>query len=157
MAYSKDSKSAAVRAKLGHPVIDGDGHWLEPVPIFLDFPRDVGGPSAVEKFMKKAKDTSWYEMAPAERMERRPHRPTWWGEPGNTLDRATAMVPRLFYERLDDFGIDFALVYKYEKVSDGSTSIGGAGNAGSSYSLGGVNGKTEGTFNEVGVYVSYRF
>jgi predicted TIM-barrel fold metal-dependent hydrolase len=111
MAYSKNSKSAAVRAKLGHPVIDGDGHWLEPIPIFLDFLRDVGGPSVVDKFMKKAKDTSWYEMAPAERMERRPHRPTWWGEPGNSLDRATAMVPRLFYERLDDFGIDFALVY----------------------------------------------
>ena len=115
MAYSKDSqkdsKSAAVRAKLGHPVIDGDGHWLEPIPIFLDFLRDVGGASAVDKFMKKAKDTSWYEMAPAERMERHPHRPTWWGEPGNSLDRATAMVPRLFYERLDDFGIDFALVY----------------------------------------------
>src|SRR5882724_4692576 len=111
MAYSKNSKSAAVRAKLDHPVIDGDGHWLEPIPIFLDFLRDVGGPSIVDKFMKKAKDTSWYEMAPAERMERRPHRPTWWGEPGNSLDRATAMVPRLFYERLDDFGIDFALVY----------------------------------------------
>jgi len=111
MAYSLDSKSAAVRAKLGHPVIDGDGHWLEPIPIFLDFLRDVGGASAVDKFVKKAKDTSWYEMTPAERMERRPHRPTWWGEPGNTLDRATAMVPRLFYERLDDFGIDFALVY----------------------------------------------
>ena len=111
MAFSKDSKSAAVRAKLHHPVIDGDGHWLEPIPIFLDFLRDVGGPAIVDKFMKKAKDTSWYEMAPAERMERRPHRPTWWGEPGNSLDRATAMVPRLFYERLDDFGIDFALVY----------------------------------------------
>ena len=111
MAYSKNSKSAAVRAKLNHPVIDGDGHWLEPIPIFLDFLRDVGGPSIVDKFMKKAKDTTWYEMAPAERMERRPHRPTWWGEPGNSLDRATAMVPRLFYERLDDFGIDFALVY----------------------------------------------
>jgi predicted TIM-barrel fold metal-dependent hydrolase len=111
MAYSKDSKSAAVRAKLDHPVIDGDGHWLEPIPIFLDFLRDVGGPAIVDKFMKKAKDASWYEMAPAERMERRPHRPTWWGEPGNSLDRATAMVPRLFYERLDDFGIDFALVY----------------------------------------------
>ena len=111
MAYSKNSKSAAVRAKLGHPVIDGDGHWLEPVPIFLDFLRDVGGASAVDRFMKKAKDTSWYEMTPADRMDRRPHRPTWWGEPADTLDRATAMVPRLFYERLDDFGIDFALVY----------------------------------------------
>src|SRR3984893_9791101 len=111
MAYSKNSKSAAVRAKLGHPVIDGDGHWLEPIPIFLDFLRDAGGPSLVDKLIEKAQDPRWYEMAPAERMERRPHRPTWWGEPGNSLDRATAMVPRLFYERLDDFGIDFALVY----------------------------------------------
>ncbi|HWN53796.1 MAG TPA: amidohydrolase, partial [Methylomirabilota bacterium] len=111
MAYSTDSKSAAVHRRLDHPVIDGDGHWLEPIPIFLDYLRDVGGASAVEKFMKKAKDTSWYEMTLAERMDKRPHRPTWWGEPGNTLDRATAMVPSLFHERLDDFGIDFALVY----------------------------------------------
>src|SRR6267378_3736684 len=111
MAYSTDSKSAAVRRRLDHPVIDGDGHWLEPIPIFLDYLRDVGGASAVEKFLKKAKDTSWYEMTLAERMDKRPHRPTWWGEPGNTLDRATAMVPGLFHERLDDFGIDFALVY----------------------------------------------
>src|SRR5262249_44174776 len=46
-----------------------------------------------------------------ERKERQLQRPTWWGEPANTIDRATAMIPRLFYERLDDFGIDFALVY----------------------------------------------
>src|SRR5215510_11465127 len=111
MAYSTNSKSAAVRAKLGHPVIDGDGHWLEPVPIFLDFLRDVGGVSAVDRFVKKAKDTSWYDMTPSDRMDQRPHRPTWWGEPANTLDRATAMVPRLFYERLDDFGVDFCLLY----------------------------------------------
>ncbi|HUG35607.1 MAG TPA: amidohydrolase family protein [Candidatus Limnocylindrales bacterium] len=111
MAYSKNSKSAAVRAKLDHPVIDGDGHWLEPVPIFLDFLRDVGGPTMVDKFVKKANDVPWYGMSGAERMDRRTMRPTWWGEPANTLDRATAMVPRLFHERLDDFGIDFAVVY----------------------------------------------
>src|SRR5438552_18085830 len=50
-------------------------------------------------------------MTRDERMDKRPHRPTWWGEPTNTLDRATAMVPRLFYERLDDFGVDFCLLY----------------------------------------------
>jgi len=27
------------------------------------------------------------------------------------IDRATAMVPRLFYERLDEFGIDFGMLY----------------------------------------------
>ncbi len=92
-------------------MIDGDGHWLEPVPIFLDYLREVGGPSLVRRFMQKAKEDRWYDMSPQERMDTRLRRPTWWGEPANTLDRATAMVPRLMYERLDDFGIDFALIY----------------------------------------------
>jgi hypothetical protein len=42
MAYIKGSKSAAVRTYLDHPMIDGDGHWLEPVPIFLDYLRQGG-------------------------------------------------------------------------------------------------------------------
>jgi hypothetical protein len=28
--------AADIRAQLDHPVIDGDGHWLEPIPIFLE-------------------------------------------------------------------------------------------------------------------------
>ena len=36
----------------------------------------------------------------------------WWGIPTrNTLDRATAMLPRLLYERLDQIGIDVAIAY----------------------------------------------
>ncbi|HEY7710840.1 MAG TPA: amidohydrolase family protein [Candidatus Entotheonella sp.] len=111
MAYSRDSKSAAVRAQLNHPVIDGDGHWLEPVPIFLDYLREAGGPSVADRFVKQAKEAGWYAMSPQERLDTRLKRPTWWGEPANVLDRATAMIPKLFYERLDDFGIDFAVVY----------------------------------------------
>jgi hypothetical protein len=38
MAYAKDAKSAKVR-RLSQPVIDGDGHWLEPMRIFLDESR----------------------------------------------------------------------------------------------------------------------
>ena len=111
MAYVKDSKSAKVRRQLDHPVIDGDGHWLEPLPIFLDYLKGVGGPSLVEHFKSKDIERGWYGMTREERMDKRPHRPTWWGEPTDTLDRATAMVPKLFYERLDDFGIDFCLLY----------------------------------------------
>jgi predicted TIM-barrel fold metal-dependent hydrolase len=111
MAYVRDSKSAKVRRRLDHPVIDGDGHWLEPLPIFLDYLKQVGGPSLVAHFQAKDVERGWYGMSPAERMDRRPHRPTWWGEPAGALDRATAMVPKLFYERLDDFGIDFCLLY----------------------------------------------
>jgi predicted TIM-barrel fold metal-dependent hydrolase len=100
-----------VRSRLDHPVIDGDGHWLEPIPIFLDYLRDVAGPTVVDKFVKKASDTTWYDISPTERMRRRLMRPTWWGEPAHTLDRATAMIPRLFYERLDDIGLDFCVLY----------------------------------------------
>ena len=36
----------------------------------------------------------------------------WWGVPArNTLDRATAMLPGLLYERLDELGIDVAVLY----------------------------------------------
>ena len=87
MAYSRDSKSAKVRTQLTHPVIDGDGHWLEPIPIFLDYLRQVAGPKmtgAVEKFMKKASDTTWYDISPADRLDRRLMRPTWWGEPARS-------------------------------------------------------------------------
>src|SRR2546425_347280 len=111
MAYVKNSKSAKVRRQLDHPVIDGDGHWLEPMPIFLDYLKQVGGPSLVEHFKSKDVERGWYAMTREERLDQRPFRPTWWGEPGNTLDRATAMVPKLFYERLDDFGVDFCLLY----------------------------------------------
>jgi predicted TIM-barrel fold metal-dependent hydrolase len=105
------SRSAAVRARLDHPVIDGDGHWLEPIPIFLDYLRDLAGPSVVDKFIKRASDTTWYDITPAERARRRLMRPTWWGEPARTIDRATAMIPTLFYERLDDLGLDFCVLY----------------------------------------------
>jgi predicted TIM-barrel fold metal-dependent hydrolase len=35
----------------------------------------------------------------------------WWETPSETLDRSTSMLPGLLYERLDELGIDFALVY----------------------------------------------
>jgi hypothetical protein len=87
MAYLRDSKSASVRTQLDHPVIDGDGDWLEPVPIFLAYLREAGGPSMVDHFVRQAKEAGWYAMSPAERLDVRLKRPTWWGEPANTLDR----------------------------------------------------------------------
>jgi predicted TIM-barrel fold metal-dependent hydrolase len=37
---------------------------------------------------------------------------TWWAYPArNALDRATGMLPGLLYERLDEFGLDFAVLY----------------------------------------------
>jgi len=52
--------------------------------------------------------------------------------------------------------LDVALVYKNEKVTDGSTAISSA-DANSSYTIGGVNGTTSGKFSEIGVYLQYKF
>ena len=35
------SRAAEIRAGLKHPVIDGDGHWTEPIPIFLEYPLEA--------------------------------------------------------------------------------------------------------------------
>ena len=45
---SATTRSAKIRAQLNHPVIDADGHWLEPVPVFLDFLQQEGGGGAVD-------------------------------------------------------------------------------------------------------------
>ena len=47
-----------------------------------------------------------------ERRRRRLAMPGFWTrQTGNTLDRATAMMPHLLYDRLDEIGSDFAIVY----------------------------------------------
>jgi len=52
--------------------------------------------------------------------------------------------------------LDFALVYKNEKVENGSTSISGA-DANGSYTIGGASGTRDGKFEEVGLYAQWGF
>jgi hypothetical protein len=52
--------------------------------------------------------------------------------------------------------LDFALVYKKEKVDNGSASISG-GNANGSVLIGGATGTTNGTYDEVGVFSRWAF
>lgn len=108
---SAASPSAALRERLGHPVIDGDGHTVEYVPALLDCLREVGGAEMIARY-ERFSALPWYDMTPAERIEHRVTRPGWWTRPTrNTLDRATAMLPRLRRERMDELGTDFAIVY----------------------------------------------
>src|ERR1700747_1803462 len=41
-----------VRAKIDHPIVDGDGHWVEYDPVFSDKMRKVGGDLAADGFLK---------------------------------------------------------------------------------------------------------
>lgn len=112
MPTSGVTGSARVRSGLSHPVIDCDGHWTEPIPLWADYVRKLAGSSAADTFraMQGTRGNAWYGMSTEERQRRRYWRPAWWGFPANTLDRATAMLPALMYQRLDDFGIDVALI-----------------------------------------------
>jgi predicted TIM-barrel fold metal-dependent hydrolase len=102
-----------IRAKLSHPVIDGDGHWVEYDPVFAEQMRKVGGDLAADGFLAAMAATrDALELGVEERRRRRMAMPGFWTrQTGNTYDRATAMMPHLLYERLDEIGSDFAIVY----------------------------------------------
>ena len=106
------SRAEEIHDGLKHPVIDGDGHWMEPIPIFLEYLREVGGARAVDQMhsLWRARD-AWYRATPQERQHSRLRRAIWWGVTSNTLDKATALLPALLNERLPELGIDFALIY----------------------------------------------
>ena len=102
-----------LRSRLNHPIIDADGHWLEYAPIMREEFRRIGGDAAAEALaIASDRIPSSLRMSLAERRRRRVGQEAFWGSPSeNVLDRATAMLPRLLYERLDDLGIDFCVVY----------------------------------------------
>jgi predicted TIM-barrel fold metal-dependent hydrolase len=51
-------------------------------------------------------------MTQAARDDKRVAMPNFWNRQAeNTLDRATAMMPKMLYERLDEIGTDFAVIY----------------------------------------------
>ncbi|PON12072.1 hypothetical protein C2W62_41535 [Candidatus Entotheonella serta] len=115
MAFTQTSKSAEIRARLDHPVIDADGHTVECEPLFLDYLKQVGGAAIAERYatwMQQSGLARWYNLTPVERLEKRATRPPWRGFPTkNTLDRATATLPKLLYERMEAFGLDFTILY----------------------------------------------
>mgnify|MGYP001188325490 CR=1 FL=1 len=121
---SEDYGNASeLREEIGHPVVDADGHWIETAPVmkgfFLDFVKDLGGGDLAARFEAAGgldyDDTvlrPWSALDESERRNTWATRPPWWTLPAaNTLDRATAHLPQLLYERLDEFGIDFSVLY----------------------------------------------
>ena len=80
--------------------------------MLLDYLAEVGGAAMVDRY-RRAPVKRQFLLDPAD--------PYWTKDSGswvwptrNTLDRATATLPSLYAQRLDEFGIDFALVYPSE-------------------------------------------
>jgi len=103
-----------VEKTFDHPVIDSDGHTVEFMPALLEVLTEVAGREITQRYSDffSRGFLGWYGLTPAQRAERRAVRGPWWALPAsNTLDRATASLPRLLYERLEEIGIDFTVLY----------------------------------------------
>jgi predicted TIM-barrel fold metal-dependent hydrolase len=114
------TKSQKVRETLSHPVVDSDGHTVECEVAFLEYLREVGGAKMVDRYRDNdvlgsfvdQRGDGWYRLSPEDRAYRRVTRRPWWGLPAkNTLDRATASLPKLLHERLPETGVDYAVLY----------------------------------------------
>ncbi len=102
-----------IHSRLKHPVVDGDGHWLEYTPVFSEKMRKAVGNKAADGFIAAMQSTpDTLKLTPETRARQRVSMPAFWNRQAeNTLDRATAMMPKMLYERLDEIGSDFAVVY----------------------------------------------
>ena len=93
---------ADIRARLDHPVVDADGHMIECTFAVLDFVRQVGGMEIANRYEDQLKSDP---TGPGRRA-------VWVGNSGpGSIDRATAMLPKLYRARLDEAGIDYGVVY----------------------------------------------
>ena len=103
----------------GHPIIDADGHFVEIGPLFeeqmLAYLEEMGGRAVRDRYAGTSGLTDTSTVLARHAGARGPGwnaMPSWWGwATKNTLDRATAHLPALLYERLDELGIDFTILY----------------------------------------------
>jgi predicted TIM-barrel fold metal-dependent hydrolase len=116
MSIEVDAPSAReIRARLGHPLIDGDGHLIEVREAFVRFVHDRGEAALFDdQFARNLMVPGHEQLAfPPYEQRRRfyTHKPHRWFTPGNTRDYAAVAMPGLMYERMEETGFDFALVY----------------------------------------------
>src|ERR1700712_775710 len=114
MSYLPSDEVSEIRSKIHHPVIDSDGHLIEYIPVVRDFIAEDFGKDIAGQFDRVTRTAAGRVAfkTPQERRSNGVFSSAVWGIPTeNTLDRATGMLPDLMYQRLDEFGIDFAVLY----------------------------------------------
>ena len=106
------AETARIRAALDHPILDADGHAIEYLPCIYDLVRDLGGAKAVDGFRFLIDGMGMIRsLAVEDALRFGAFRMGWWGLAVDATDRASVMLPKLFYERLDEIGLDLAIVY----------------------------------------------
>jgi predicted TIM-barrel fold metal-dependent hydrolase len=108
------TEAARLRARLDHPIIDADGHLIEHLPALLPMIVDEGvAPTDLHHTLAAVvrPDLDTNAMTTADMVRLHIPTSTWWSLPSSALDLATVTAPRLYRKRLDEFGIDVAVVY----------------------------------------------
>ncbi len=113
--------AAQIRQEIGHPIVDADGHFMELGPLMNDeivsYLEESGGASLRDRFLASSANVLDTAVFQADRTVPEVQRgwlsmPSWWGNPvSDAHDRATAHLPKMLYDRLDEFGIDYMLAY----------------------------------------------
>lgn len=108
------NEAMRLRARLDHPIIDADGHIIEHLPALVPYIRDEGVAAddlhlTVGGVIRPDIDTRAMTSNDLARLHIA--RTTWWSLPSDALDLATVTAPRLYRKRLDEFGIDYSVVY----------------------------------------------
>jgi predicted TIM-barrel fold metal-dependent hydrolase len=107
--------SADIRREVGHPIIDADGHVLEVLDATHPYLRESLGAKRFEAWRARGSRAGLSQRPRTMEERRRTRTPqgSWWGGPpaSNARDRATATLPSLLHERMDELGIDFAVLY----------------------------------------------
>jgi predicted TIM-barrel fold metal-dependent hydrolase len=113
MSADKEWHPEKIRSQLSHPVIDADGHWIEYGPVFVEKMRKVGGDQAADGMRRQiGRIPDALSLSIDERRRRGVAMEGNWGRQStNTRDRATAMMPRMLYGRMDELGLDFGIIY----------------------------------------------
>jgi predicted TIM-barrel fold metal-dependent hydrolase len=111
----EDLSTREIRERVGHPVIDGDGHLVEVREALVRFARQHGQEGLFDDPVARGL------LVPGNEHERFPpldqrrhfytHKANRWFTPANTRDYAAVSMPGLMYERLEETGFDFAVVY----------------------------------------------
>ena len=106
------SKSAQIRARLNHPIIDSDGHTIENEAVLIEYIASVAGRKVAERYQMIAGGGMFAGRSMEEARDLHVTRGPWWAIAArNTRDRATAMLPGLLYERLGEMGLDYSVLY----------------------------------------------
>jgi predicted TIM-barrel fold metal-dependent hydrolase len=107
--------SERTRREVDHPVIDADGHVLEVMSAVEPYLREALGPKGFDRYREQSSPHRTIMVGGGDTqrsLRTRSPQSAWWGTPArNTRDLATAALPQLMYDRLDEFGIDYAVLY----------------------------------------------